>query len=167
MQTCTLQPKLENYVVPWVNRVWADHSSDFFRRANSLCQIHFVFFAIVSKKIVFFLIWNLYFWNSNTRETRKMIRGHTWTAIHVQSWKLNRFQMPVFSSGNLRFLRLIVHFYFLFWKRKRQKYSRGLLSINLWKARAQTAKKKRKCEINNPCDCASKHPVHVRYQAVS
>lgn len=50
--------------------------------------------------------------------------------------------MPVFFSGNLRFLRLIVHFYFLFWKRKRQKYSRGLLSINLWKARAQTAKKK-------------------------
>lgn len=35
------------------------------------------------------------------------------------------------------------------------------------KARAQAAKKKRKCEINNPCDCASKHPVHVRYQTVS
>lgn len=45
--------------------------------------------------------------------------------------------------------------------------SRDAFYLSIFEKSGPKKKKKRKCEINNPCDCASKHPVHVRYQAVS
>lgn len=61
-----------------------------------------------------------------------------------QSWKLNHFEISIFCSDNLIFK---INSYFLFsikWKRKREKYSRGLLSINLWKARGERKKENAK-----------------------